>query len=186
MLTVSDGVAGGTRHDESGEVLTRRLEALGFSVERAVTPDDEPTIARFVTGAAEEHGLVITTGGTGLGPRDRTPEALRGILDYEIPGFGESMRAEGRASTPFAALSRSLAGAYRGTLVLALPGSPRGALESLEAVVPILEHALATLGGDTRRHPLETGAEAAHLPTDAGDVPVDVAEVPGDRGAGRP
>jgi molybdenum cofactor synthesis domain-containing protein len=166
VLTVSDGVAGGTRHDESGEVLAQRLERLGFTVERAVAPDDEPSVARFVRGAAAEHRLVVTTGGTGLGPRDRTPEALRGLIDYEIPGFGELMRAVGRASTPFASLSRSLAGAYQGTLVLALPGSPRGALESLEAVVPILEHALATLGGDTGRHPLETGAEAAQLQPD--------------------
>jgi molybdenum cofactor synthesis domain-containing protein len=161
VLTVSDGVAAGTREDESGEVLAARLEALGFSVERAVAPDDPPTIARFVTGAAAEHQLVVTTGGTGLGPRDHTPEALREILEYEIPGFGELMRAEGRRSTPFAALSRSLAGALEGTLVLALPGSPRGALESLEAVVPVLEHALATLSGHTARHPLDTAASAA-------------------------
>jgi molybdopterin adenylyltransferase len=162
VLTVSDGVAAGTRDDESGEVLAARLEALGFSVERAVAPDDPPTIGRFVTGAAAEHRLVVTTGGTGLGPRDRTPEALREILEYEIPGFGELMRAVGRASTPFASLSRSLAGALQGTLVLALPGSPRGALESFEAIVPLLEHAIATLGGETARHPLDNTAGAAH------------------------
>ena len=166
VLTVSDGVAAGTRDDDSGEVLAGRLERLGFTVERAVAPDDEPSVARFVRGAAAEHRLVLTTGGTGLGPRDRTPEALRSLLDYEIPGFGEVMRAEGRASTPFASLSRSLAGAFEGSLILALPGSPRGALESLEAVVPILEHALATLGGDTRRHPVDTNAEAAQVPPD--------------------
>jgi molybdopterin adenylyltransferase len=170
VLTVSDGVAEGSRHDECGVVLAERLQRLGFSVERAVAPDDEPTIARFVRGAAEEHQLVVTTGGTGLGPRDRTPEALRQMLEYEIPGFGEVMRADGRASTPFAALSRSLAGAFRGTLVLALPGSPRGALESLEAVVPILDHALATLSGDTRRHPQATGADAATVP-EAATIP---------------
>lgn len=186
MLTVSDGVADGTRHDESGEVLARRLEVLGFAVERAAAPDDEPAITRFVTGAAEAHRLVVTTGGTGLGPRDHTPEALRAILDYEVPGFGELMRAEGRASTPFAALSRSLGGVYRGSLVLAFPGSPRGALESLEAVVPILEHALATLGGDTRRHPVETGADAAHVPAGPPEDQVGAAGQPGERGAGRP
>jgi molybdenum cofactor synthesis domain-containing protein len=161
VLTISDGVSAGARDDESGEVLAARLTELGFAVERAVSADDEGTIGRFVEGAAAEHLLVVTTGGTGLGPRDRTPEALRKLLDYDIPGFGEVMRAEGRRSTPFASLSRSFAGALQGTLVVALPGSPRGALESLEAVVPILDHALATLGGDTRRHPVETGADAA-------------------------
>lgn len=164
VLTISDGVADGSRHDESGEVLARRLEELGYAVERAVSPDEAPTIARFVIAAAARCRLVVTTGGTGLGPRDVTPQALAELLDYEIPGFGELMRAEGRRSTPFAALSRSLGGSFRSTLVLALPGSPRGALESLDAVAPILDHALATLSGHTRQHPVETGADAAKHP----------------------
>jgi molybdenum cofactor synthesis domain-containing protein len=97
--------------------------------------------------------LVVTTGGTGLGPRDRTPEALAGIVDYVIPGFGEAMRATGRVSTPMASLSRSL-GAVRGrTLVLCVPGSPRGALESLAAVEPLLDHSLEMLAGRTAHAP---------------------------------
>ena len=93
--------------------------------------------------------LIVTTGGTGLGPRDFTPQATRSVLDYEIPGFGEQRRAAGRRSTPLADLSRSLAGVLGRALVVAVPGSPRGALESLAAIEPLIEHALETLGGDT-------------------------------------
>ncbi len=96
--------------------------------------------------------LVVTTGGTGLGPRDRTPEAVQGIVEYLVPGFGEAMRAEGRTHTPLASLSRSLAGVRGRCLILCLPGSPRGAAESLDAVSDILDHALRMVGGRTS-HP---------------------------------
>lgn len=150
VLTVSDSSAAGKRDDESGRVLAERLEQLGFHVSRKTVPDEAEDIDLAVSRAAESTDLVVTTGGTGLGPRDRTPQSLHGLLDYEIPGFGEIMRAAGRRSTPLADLSRSLAGVLGTTLVVAVPGNPGGALESLGAIEPILDHALETLGGHTR------------------------------------
>ena len=147
VLTVSDRVAAGTRDDASGEALTARLTGLGFEVERRVVPDDVPAIAEAIRAAAAEHPLVVTTGGTGLTPRDVTPQATATVLDYEVPGIAESMRAEGRKSTPMAALSRGLVGVAGRALVVNLPGSPKGSIESLDAVVPILDHALETLSG---------------------------------------
>jgi molybdopterin adenylyltransferase len=150
VLTVSDGVVAGTREDLSGEAVEERLAGLGFDVERAVVADEPDQIGGLVQGAADRGArLIVTSGGTGLGPRDRTPEGIIPIVDYLIPGFGEAMRAEGRTHTPLAALSRSF-GAVRGqTLIICVPGSPRGALESLDAVDGILGHALDTLGGRT-------------------------------------
>jgi molybdenum cofactor synthesis domain-containing protein len=153
VLTVSDGVAAGVRTDESGEVLAERLAGLGWAVDRAIVPDGEDPVSAAVADAARDHRLIVATGGTGLGPRDRTPQALDRVLDYVIAGFGEVMRAEGRRSTRLADLSRSLAGAIGSTLVIAVPGSPRAALESLAAVEPLLEHALETLAGRTQAHP---------------------------------
>lgn len=153
VITVSDGVAAGERHDESGRLLADRLAHLGYDVDATVVADDADQIARAVALAAEAHRLVVATGGTGLGPRDVTPQVLHALLDFEIPGFGEQMRAAGRRSTPLADLSRSLAGALGRTLVVAVPGSPRGALESLAAIEPMLEHALETLAGQTAHRP---------------------------------
>lgn len=150
VLTISDGVADGTRDDESGRLLAERLASLGFDVERGGVADDPQQIAALVGNAARRHALVVTTGGTGLGPRDRTPQAMEGVLDYVVPGLGEQMRAAGRRQTPLADLSRSLGGVVGQTLVIAVPGSPRGALESLAAIEPLLEHALDTVGGATR------------------------------------
>lgn len=150
VLTVSDGVSAGTREDRSGDVVAERLAGLGFDVRRAVVADEPADIASLVAAEADDGTrLVVTSGGTGLGPRDRTPEAIATIVDYMVPGFGEAMRAEGRTHTPLASLSRSL-GAVRGqTLILCLPGSPKGALESLDAVDIILAHTLDTLAGRT-------------------------------------
>ena len=152
VLTVSDGVSAGTREDLSGARLAVRLEAAGHAVSRGVVPDDATAIVAAVREATASHDLIVLTGGTGLTPRDVTPQALRSLLDYEIPGFGEVMRAEGRRATPFASLSRSLAGVAGRTLVLALPGSPGGAAESLESVLELLPHALETLADDSSRH----------------------------------
>jgi molybdenum cofactor synthesis domain-containing protein len=132
-------------------MLAERLAAFGYQVERGVVPDEPAAIAGAVRdGIGRGHRLVVTTGGTGLGPRDRTPEAIRPLLDLEIPGFGEAMRAQGRAGTPLADLSRSFAGVIGQALVVCVPGSPGGAIESLGAVQAMLAHALETLGGQTQ------------------------------------
>ena len=147
VLTVSDRSHAGSRPDASGEALAARLAELGFEVERAVVPDEVAVIARAISDAAAAHRLIVTTGGTGLTPRDVTPQATATVLDYEVPGIAEAMRAEGRRSTPFAALSRGLVGVRGGSLIANLPGSPKGALESFEVLVPLLDHALETLSG---------------------------------------
>jgi molybdenum cofactor synthesis domain-containing protein len=153
VLTVSDRASAGALDDESGPAVERLLAGAGFEVSRpTVVPDEVDLIATFLVVSCEDHDLVVTTGGTGLGPRDRTPEATRGVLDYEVPGLAELMRQAGFVKTPLAALSRSLAGVRGGTLILNLPGSVKGATESLEAVLPVLGHATRLLKGETK-HP---------------------------------
>ena len=147
VVTASDRSASGTRPDTSGELVGMRLAALGFSVERRIVRDDVDAIAAVIVAGTRDHVLVVTTGGTGLTPRDVTPQATLSVLDYEIPGIAEAMRAEGRRTTPFAALSRGVVGVRSGALVVNLPGSPKGALESLDVLVPVLDHALETLAG---------------------------------------
>jgi molybdopterin adenylyltransferase len=147
VLTASDRSAAGEREDASGSALAERLAGLGFSVERSVVPDDQPQIEAALRDAAARHGLVITTGGTGLTPRDVTPQATLAVIDYEVPGLAEAMRAEGRRHTPMADLSRGVVGVRGGSLIVNVPGSPKGAIESLDAIVPVLDHALETLAG---------------------------------------
>jgi molybdenum cofactor synthesis domain-containing protein len=151
VITVSDGVSAQTREDESGRALVRILKNAGFEViEPVVVPDDEQRIAGAIVAAAELGAdVVVTTGGTGLGPRDVTPQATSSVIDFEVPGLGEAMRRAGAASTPMAALSRSMAGVRGHTLIINVPGSPRGAAESLEAVLPALAHAIRLLHGHT-------------------------------------
>lgn len=147
VITASDGAAAGVREDASGARVGERLEALGFAVDRLVVADEQAAIERALVEGAGTHALVLTTGGTGLTPRDVTPQATRAVLDYEVPGMAEAMRAVGRASTPFADLSRGVVGVRGRSLVANLPGSPKGALESLGAIEAVLEHALETLAG---------------------------------------
>jgi molybdenum cofactor synthesis domain-containing protein len=150
VLTVSDRASSGRLTDESGPALERMLAGAGFEVSPlVVVPDEVDRIAEFLVASCEDHDLVVTTGGTGLGPRDRTPEATRDLLDYEVPGLAELMRSAGFAKTPLAALSRSLAGVRGRTLIMNLPGSLKGATESLEAVLPVLGHATRLLRGET-------------------------------------
>lgn len=151
VVTASDGVHAGTREDASGPAVEALLTADGFTVTREVVPDDRAAIAALIVRLADEEGraLVVITGGTGLGPRDVTPEATRDVIEREVPGLAEAMRAAGRAVTPRADLSRGVCGVRGTTLVVDLPGSPKGATESLEAVRGLLPHALDLIAGST-------------------------------------
>ncbi len=159
VITASDRVSAGTREDASGIGVGERLEALGFTVQRAVLPDEQAMLTEVLRETAKAHDLIVTTGGTGLTPRDVTPQATKAAIDYEVPGLAEAMRAAGRVSTPFADLSRGVVGVIGRTLVINLPGSPRGAMESLAAIEGVLDHALETLAGP-HEHDAEAGADA--------------------------
>ena len=146
VITVSDGVVGGTREDKSGDALEARLAAAGYDVvARVVTADGVEPVAETVAAACEGFaGLVVTTGGTGFGPRDLTPEGTLAVLDRQAPGLAEAMRLV----SPLGRLSRAAAGTRGQALVLNTPGSTKGCVETLEAVLDVVPHALELLAGD--------------------------------------
>ena len=152
ILTISDGVSRGTREDRSGPKLRERAESLGWTVMGIeVIPDERDQIAARLKTLADsgEVSLILTTGGTGVALRDVTPEATRDVIDRDIPGMGEQMRAEGRKATPLAALSRGMAGTRGKVLIINLPGSPKGAVESLDAISKLVPHVVDLIEGRT-------------------------------------
>ena len=152
IMTVSDSTAAGTREDRSGPALEAKALELGWTVSNKLTlPDEEEHIASALRELADSDqlDLILTTGGTGLAPRDVTPEATKRIADRDIPGFGELMRSEGLKTTRFAPLSRGGASTRGTALILNLPGSPKGAVESLMAVAHLVPHVVDLLHGRT-------------------------------------
>lgn len=149
ILTVSDRSAAGERADASGPLLARLLEAAGWEVpERRVVPDERPAIEdALVALTAGSVALVLTTGGTGLAPRDVTPDATRAVADREVPGIAEAIRAAGLGQTPHAMLSRAVAAVRGRTLIVNLPGSPRGAESAFGVLAPVLDHAVRLVAG---------------------------------------
>jgi molybdopterin adenylyltransferase len=151
ILTLSDRSARGERADASGPALANLIQTQGWSVAKEqILPDDEPAIRAALTEWADsgEFDVILTTGGTGFAPRDVTPEATRAVIQRDAPGLAETMRAESLKKTPHAMLSRAVAGIRGRTLIINLPGSPKGAVENLETILPVLSHAVQLLKDD--------------------------------------
>ncbi len=152
VLTVSDGVDMGTRDDKSGDALEELLAGEGFEVSRKVVPDERAAIAEAIEELARGNRVVLTTGGTGVGPRDVTPEATASVLERSAPGIAEAIRADSIAKTPHGLLGRGLAGVLGQTLVVNLPGSTGGVRDGFAVLQPALEHALHLLAGEETVH----------------------------------
>jgi molybdopterin adenylyltransferase len=152
VVTVSDGVARGEREDRSGDLLEQLLRGDGYEVVRHVVPDEHDAIGATIRGLASASRLVLTTGGTGLGPRDVTPEATAAVLDREAPGIAEAIRADAVQKTPHGLLSRGTAGTLGRALVVNLPGSTGGCRDGYAVLRPALRHALELVGGDETEH----------------------------------
>lgn len=152
VITVSDGVSAGLRPDGSGDALEEMLTGVGYEVSRHLVADDRDEITRVILEACESADVVLTTGGTGFGLRDVTPEATLAVLERDAPGLVHAMIARGLEATPMAALTRARAGTVGTTLVVNLPGSPKGATENLGAIIDLIPHVLQLLGGDNRHH----------------------------------
>ena len=151
VLTISDKGARGERKDESGSLVADLLTEAGYTVEKyGIVPDDEQRIAECLIDWVDTEGirLIVTTGGTGVSPTDVTPEAMLKVIEFQIPGIGEAMRAASMEKTPHAMLSRAMAGVRKTSLIINLPGSPAGARENLAAILPALSHGLEKIGGD--------------------------------------